>query len=280
MEKPYASIQVFEADMQPNNQNPMRYKLCRNTISFLSKDADSIKDIINQSISDIIQFLQIYKFTPHTYIQIQANPYNCVLIVKNSNIIDFSEFDKKFNIVCLIVNHTIIRNNLYQTTIKNQIIFRQYKTFHQTDDMIQNNMYDNIIRYCDGYDELVCLGGEMYVFASILQYNKLSCYSDFQSIVSDTAINIKSSDNIWLIDYQTIQLSIISDNCCLIANTGKGGMRENLCNQIINNNISRLVIISCNQKSFNRDEQIIGLAYKLIQKINFGYVDMYVFDHI
>jgi hypothetical protein len=215
----------------------------------------------------------------HAELIIQANEYNCAITINKSNIAEFENIHRIFNVVYFVINGTVIKNNKYIDIIMDTVVFRQICTFHQTDDVIKNNIYDIIFENCNNYDQLICVGGEMYIFAQLLKCNKLLCYSDYKSIVDDTEFNIGTYDNVHLVDYSIFTFSTNSSNTCLIANTSKSGMGINLCNNIIRNNIKKLVIISCNEKSFSNDYSIIMKYYSITIKKIINYVSINILEY-
>lgn len=264
--------------MIQNSQDQEIYKQCRNKISFRWTERDNIKSIINNNIANIIQFLEQYKIHKDTYFEIQANYYNCCLVITSLNSFDYTKLFDTFNVAYLEINNNVIKNNKFLIMIKDKIIFRQYNTFHQTDDNICERIYDIIIKFGNNYNNLILLGGEMYVFSQILTYKNLLCYSDFQSIVDDTQFNLDTNENIYFVDYDKLNLDYNKNNTCLIANTGKSGMGQNICNNIIKNNIATVIVISCNNKSFERDYNYLSKNYKIIERIKLLYVNIIVLE--
>lgn len=265
-----------------NNHSLEEYKLCRNTILFTWKERNNIKSIVNNHIINIIQFFEQFIIIDDAIFNIQANEYNCAITIIKSNILEFNNIDNLFNIVYLKINDVTIKNGIYKDIIKNETITRQICTFHQTDDNIKSVLYDVIIDNVNDIKQLILLGGEMYIFAKILKYNKLVCYSDFQSIVDDTKDNLKTSENIFLVNYNDFTFSIetfsIEDDAYIVANTGKTGLNINICNNIIKNKnkIKKIIIISCNDKSFTKDYDYLMKFYRLINKIIVSYVSINV----
>ena len=55
----------------------------------------NIQSIINNNIANIIQFLKQYKIHKDTYFEIQANYYNCCIVITSLNSFDYTKlFDK------------------------------------------------------------------------------------------------------------------------------------------------------------------------------------------
>ena len=49
----------------------------------------------------------------------------------------------------------------------------------------------------------------------------------------------------------------------MLVNNGKNGLGKHLCNEIIRLNINKIIIISCNKKSFNKDYNILKYYYNI-----------------
>ena len=244
-----------------HNHDPMIYKQCRNKIAFnwIDKNSIFLYTIVNPNIINIIQFLLQYEFSNNTNITIQANDYNCGLIINtitNYNY-NFILLLLNFNVNYLEINNNILINNKYFDIINNIKIFRHFNTFHQCDDNIKNKVHSFILENAN-YDNIICIGGEMYIFSKILNYKNIYCYSDYNSIVEDTIFNLNTNINIELVDYDKLILPTLNNIDCIITNTSKNGLGKKLSNTINNSKIENLIIISCNQKSFYRDLIILS----------------------
>ena len=83
--------------------------------------------------------------------------------------------------------------------------------------------------------------------------------------------------NIFLVDYDDFTFFIEKD-AYIIANTGKTDLNIKICNNIIEN--KKIIIISCNEKSFIKDYNYLMKFYKLINKIIIGYVTLNIMELI
>jgi tRNA/tmRNA/rRNA uracil-C5-methylase (TrmA/RlmC/RlmD family) len=54
------------------------------------------------------------------------------------------------------------------------------------------------------------------------------------------------------------------DNSCVLINIGKIGIGKNICEQLLTHNHKVLLIISCHEKSFNRDYEILKKKYEIV----------------
>jgi co-chaperonin GroES (HSP10) len=68
-----------------------------------------------------------------------------------------------------------------------------------------------------------------------------------------------------LVNYEDKKINIKNGDIILI-NNGKSGLGSNLCKKILENDYEWIVIISCNNKSFEKDYKILNVKYKIINK--------------
>ncbi len=115
----------------------------------------------------------------------------------------------------------------------------------------------------------------MYIFQNIINYRHLYAYSDFNSIVDDTILNNnnKNNVNIKLIDYSNFKFNNNLRNSLTICNTSKNGLDKNICSQI---NSNKLIIISCNKKSFNKDHHILKNNYNIEKCVEVNNIYFYL----
>ena len=53
----------------------------------------------------------------------------------------------------------------------------------------------------------------------------------------------------------------------------------NICNNIMKNNIDTVIVISCNNKSFERDYNCLSKNYKIIERIKLLYVNIIILEN-
>jgi hypothetical protein len=108
-------------------------------------------------------------------------------------------------------------------------------------------------------------------YATSSNPKKYILYTDFESIYNDAITNLDNPSNlnlIHLISYETDTLKLVDEHYDVILNTSKHGLGVNLCRNILKLNQNRVIIISCNKKSFERDMKILGQKYKIEDKID------------
>jgi hypothetical protein len=145
-------------------------------------------------------------------------------------------------------------------------IFYNPLSFRQPDDTIRHELITIIKQYCSGYNNMCFIGGEITLFAKILDYESALFYTDFESIYNDVVRNITINDittKCKIIDYNKYKISydinkqFADKKLCTIINTSKHGMGENIANEIARTLSSKLMVISCNRKTFLNDFEIL-----------------------
>jgi hypothetical protein len=123
------------------------------------------------------------------------------------------------------------------------------------------------------------IGGEMVFISKLLKPTESIMYTDFMSIYEDAKSNISHNEDIHLINYDRDKLKTVSRDYILIANTSKSGLAQNLSREILKLDLEKIVIISCNRKSFMRDLVILQTRYTInkIFDINTNYMVSVIF---
>lgn len=168
----------------------------------------------------------------------------------------------------LEINKIVFKNLYLEEIYFDKIIKRSAFSFHQNDESIREILYDNIYKFVllNNFTKIIFLGGEMYLYGTIINTDKKYFYSDYKSIVDDTINNNINSKYVKLIDYEDKDIKIESGDLILV-NNGKTGLGINLCQKILENEYEWIIIISCNNKSFEKDYKILNMKYKIINKL-------------
>lgn len=287
MDTPDYEDYTFVIDKQLNNRYLKKYiedYPCRNKIVSNFNELDKAYNLCNIYLKKLIQFFQKYeKFIKSDLkinfdVELQANEYNCGIIVKNYEDSEIANYLKQYkNINYLQIKDTLYINNKY---IDIYYIKRDYLSFHQNDDTVRKYLYNFINEIVDyNITDLVLFGGEMYLFQRIIKHENLYAYSDFESIVNDTKYNNTNKDSIEIVNYNTFEFNkeIDKKNTLTICNTSKSGLGSNLCGQIKTNH---LIIISCNKKSFIKDYMILKNKYHIIKNLEILNINIFLFNLI
>jgi hypothetical protein len=156
------------------------------------------------------------------------------------------------------INKTILRDEKMIEIINSTKIEYNPRSFRQSDDSIKNEIYK--ILSCTLSNERICfVGGEMVFYKALLNPSEYIMYTDYESIYTDSIHNLNR--NTFLIDYDKDQLKGMNSDYTLIANTSKSGLGRNLAQSISDLKLNKIVIISCNKKSFQRDFLLLKERY-------------------
>ena len=246
------------------------------------------ENIVNDQIKQKINFLKTKGFVFDKICEIKCTNYTWLFKYEGTVLVN--EFDFLLNdetLVYLYINGITYKNNKMIDYIHDERIYYDPQSFRQSDDSIKNELYqilkDNVIPNKIN-NKIYFIGGEMVFFAKLLKPSCFIMNTDFQSIYNDALSNFPENvDNIHLIKYTFNKLTKVDKNYTLIANTSRNGLDKNLCKEILELELNRIIIISCNKKSFIRDFNYLYNKYKItkIFDLNTNYtVSVYFLDII
>ena len=241
----------------------MKYTPKRSSLKY-SDNYD--RTILNDQIISKINFLEEIKITE--FDEIRTTEYTWFLILNDEITGDKLEIllaDTK--LVYLEINNIIIRNNSMIDVINGETIRYNPKSFRQLDDSIRSKLYE-ILSGTITTKNLYLIGGEALFFVKLLKPKKYIIYTDFESIYNDAITNLSDLNSIKLISYETDSIKLVDESYDVILNTSKHGLGLNLCRNILKLDQQRIIIISCNKKSFQRDMKILSQKYKIEKQID------------
>jgi hypothetical protein len=110
----------------------------------------------------------------------------------------------------------------------------------------------------------------MYLYSKILDsfFSKKYFYTNNKFIYNDTIKNDTKKSEYYLIDYTLDKIEINRPIDVLISNISKHGLREHLCNQIIKLKPKYIIMITCNEKSLNKDIKLL-VNYIIIKQFKY-----------
>lgn len=202
-------------------------------------------------------------FDTNCEFEIQINSVGQICLIING-VCDIRKLDEK-NITYLEYNNKILINKKFFEVINGFIIFRNNKSFHQNDDSIRNILYKKLNEYFKSkvIDTITFVGGEMYIFGIIFRryFKEMYCFSDYSSIIDDCETNNITAE---LVDYTKV---VLPNTNTVLFNVGKTGLNENLINNCIENNYKNIIIVSCNDNYFFKNNIQLESKYILIKTI-------------
>ena len=166
----------------------------------------------------------------------------------------------------LSINNFVYKNEYMIDEVYGKSIMYNPVSFRQNDVNIKNTVYE-ILLSTVATKKLYLIGGEMVFYTMLLTPSIDTCimYTDFQSIYDDAKHNFPDNKQISLINYDKDTLQKTTSDYFMIANTSKHGLGNNLCNEILKIELTDIVIISCNVRSFMRDYKKLSHKYDIIK---------------
>ena len=253
--------------MQPHNLNQVKYAPKRSSLKIgIKYSNDYDRTILNDQVISKINFLEEIKITE--FDEIRTTEYTWFLTLNDEITDDKLEILlADLRLVYLEINNTIIRNIPMIDVINGEIIRYNPKSFRQLDDTIRFKLYE-ILSGTIRSRNLYLIGGEALFFVKLLKPEKYIIYTDFESIYNDCITNLDHTNSIHLISYETDTIELVDESYDVILNTSKHGLGVNLCRNILKLNQNRIIIVSCNKKSFQRDMKILSQKYKIEKQID------------
>ena len=244
---------VFPIDIVQHNQTLKIYKQfflppLRNVLCFTNIYD---KTIIIHQIEEKINFLCSIGFKFDKLCEIKYTDFSWYLkydgIIDDNNIIDI--LLKDHTLKYLSINGVLHKFEHMIDIIYDKKVLYNPCSFRQNDISIKNTIY-NILKDKVTCKNLYLIGGDMVFYVHLLDPINFIMYSDFQSIYDDAQLNFPKNKEIYLINYDKDRLKKTDKSYCLIANTSKHGLGDNLCKEILDLDLNEIIIISCNKKSF------------------------------
>lgn len=166
------------------------------------------------------------------------------------------------------INDKKIKNHALLECYANTLFHRSFKSFFQTSYEVANLVHEIVVEHNREASKLIIIGGEMYVYAKLLGKNTNYLFSDFEGIVNDCIYNLYDHDKyqVNLIDYKTASLNVKDKDLHCIVNNGVSGLNHNLCHQLLNLDLLKITIVSCNSSSFERDYLLLRKRYLSVSK--------------
>jgi hypothetical protein len=158
--------------------------------------------------------------------------------------------------------------NYIPQLFNNHMIYISSNSFQQNNIILSIEIRKYVANLIKNYDNLVCIGGESYMYALTNKHTKnIYHYTNNISIYNDCSYNskyrkINISNNI--VNYNN-NFNLKDDSYCII-NISK--LVTNLINLVNNNNYKNIIIISCHHDNFWNKIKLLT-NYKLVSRKKF-----------
>ena len=145
----------------------------------------------------------------------------------------------------------------------NKIIYISSTSFQQNNIKLANKIRLFVINNINSSKDLLCIGGESYMYSLILNSNISYHYTNSKSIYDDCNKNNNKIINN-LVDYNKI-INLPNTNYCII---NLSTLNKNLLLELNKNIYSKIIIISCHHDDFWKKIQYLS-NYKIINRKKF-----------
>ena len=227
-----------------------------------------VEECINNFIKDI-SHLNIN----NGEVIIRSNYNQELLIIINTKEkinIDIDYLKKKHKIVGIVVNNKKYYNdNYYLEMINNKIFKVSYNSFFQVNRTVSSMIFDEIKKYINKEDIVL----DLYSGVGVLGINIAPLVKKVYGIeiIENAVINATYNSKINKLDntYYMVgdvgtNLNKIKDNITsVILDPPRAGLDKKTINYLLENNLQRIIYISCNPITLARDLKDLLLKYKI-----------------
>lgn len=148
-------------------------------------------------------------------------------------------------------------------------VFISAQSFQQNNLVLGNKIRKHVSKLISGLSELVCIGGESYLYGLTQQIPVIYTYTNSPHIYSDILYNetfykklINSNTN--LCDYNKLQQLVQSETCLI----NLSNLNAKLLNIINISNYNKIIIINCHHEDFWKKIKLLS-QYKIKQRKQF-----------
>ena len=171
-------------------------------------------------------------------------------------------------------NHQFIRGKeyIYEKFLINDIVISQFQhpySFFQSYKEPRLAIY-NYMKSIESRENLVCFGGEFYMYSQIIPHKTLKCFTDCPDLTADALYN-SSMFPISHINYNSADLeeNIIENPDLIIVNVSRNGLKPRMASTINQMN-SDIIYIGCKENIVQRDLAHLSNGRTLVEYLNFS----------
>lgn len=288
----YKVKEIIKSDWHYNYRNKVSLKIVNGNIGFFQDKSHELvkidycylcKEEINLLINDLNE-LEIMNGN----ITIRCNYNNEMLIIIETED-DIQNIDKIINnhkIVGILKNNQCIYGNDYFIEKINNYLFKvSYNSFFQINPFICSKLFELIKKYTNESKnilDLYCGVGTLGIVASSNDNDskKILGIEIVENAINNAQIN-KSFNNIKNCDFICDDTENILDKISniydtLIMDPPRSGVNVNVINKIIDENIEKIIYISCDPQTLARDLKLLETNYAIEE---FILLDMFPNTH-
>ncbi len=272
-----------------NYRNKITLKIENGIIGFYQNDTHHLIEInycylANKEINNILKDLSILNIKNGT-LTIRCNYKNELLLdIKTENKIEnIDKLVSKYKIIGIVVNDKCIYGDDYFIEELDNFLFKvSYNAFFQVNPFICSDIFELIkenTKTANNVLDLYCGVGTLSIVASTNAKNVVGV-EIVENAIKDANFNkkINAQNNLEFIcaDTKDILNKIKSDYDTIILDPPRSGVPSKVLNKIKDENINKIIYISCNPHTLIRDLNILKSNYKINE---FIVLDMFPNTH-
>ena len=260
-----------------NYRNKVTLHVVNSKIGFFNENTNNLVEIDNcllldNNINNLIKKLKKLDLKNIYEIVIRKSIFNKELLLwfkGKASKEELKEFAISNNITSLSLNDELIYGKKYIVEKINNIKYTIYKeAFFQVNTSCMIKLYDKIKEYSETGNillDLYCGTGTIGIYLKD-NYKKVLGIEENIFAIENANIN-KKINNIENIEFKCLDASKIkiNDFDTVVVDPPRSGLTKNVIKNILNGKARKIIYVSCNPKTLNRDLELLEEKYKVIE---------------
>lgn len=273
----YEVEEIIKSNSEFNYRNKVTLKIENSDIGYYENSSHNLVSIdycylCNDVINEIIKDLKLLNIiNGEIVIRCNYNDEILLSIKSNDKLNNIDELINKHKIVGIVQNdQNIYGENYFIDKINNYIFKVSYNSFFQVNSFICGKLFELIEKYTSNSKKVIdlyCGVGTLSIVAS-----KNSLFVMGVEIVENAILdanlnkNLNDKNNIEFIcnDTRNIIDKITSEFDTIILDPPRSGVSSKVLDKIINENINKVIYVSCNPVTLVRDLKLLESYYNII----------------
>ncbi len=273
----YEVKEIIKSNSEFNYRNKVTLKIVNREIGYYENNSHNLVSIdycylCNDVINEIIKDLKLLEIV-NGEIVIRCN-YNeeILLNIKSSDEIkNINELINKYKIVGIVQNDkTIYGENYFIDKINNYIFKVSYNSFFQVNPYICGKLFELIEKYTENSHNIIDLYCGVGTLSIVASKNALKVIGIeiVENAIIDANLNknLNNKKNIEFIcnDTKKIIEKITNDFDTIIFDPPRNGVSSKVIEEVINENIEKIIYVSCDPITLARDLKLLENYYNII----------------
>ena len=277
-----SNIKVLDIKHSDNlhYRNKAEFKVSNN-VGYYSKSTHEIVPVekcflVNDKINEILKFLRNKKLDGIFSILIRASLNDCMVVFNTDKKIEIYFLDELKSLVSTCIlnvngNEEVLFGKGYIIdSIKNFSYKISPKSFFQVNTDGAYLLYSTVLNYIKKGDrvlDLYCGTGSIGIFLSDVASSVLGVEINSDA-VNDAFFN-KNLNNLTNVDFKCLDTSLfsndLSDIDTVVVDPPRSGMNLKTINYLLDQNVDKIVYVSCDLMTLCRDLNIMKDKYKILE---------------